>query len=76
VRTKRILPITGSRDAEDLAVQALCLRGAYTLYADPETAVNLESVICKAGGTARLAVRPHRGLLPGEGVVAVRRKGA
>jgi len=76
MRVTRIVPITGTPDAGDLISQALCLRGAYTLYADPGTAATLEDGICKAGGGARLSVRPHRGMLPGEGVLAVRRKKA
>jgi hypothetical protein len=66
-------PITRARNAEDLASQALCLQGSYTLFADRETAVTLTRIIQRAGGGARITVRPHRWMLPGE-VVAVRRK--
>jgi hypothetical protein len=69
----RLTSITRARSAEDLASQALCLRGSYTIYADHGTAAVLTGIIQRAGGGTRITVRAHGWLLPGE-VVAVRRK--
>jgi hypothetical protein len=69
----RLTSITRARNAEDLASQALCLRGSYTIYADRDTAAVLAGIIERAGGPPRITVQAHGWLLPGQ-VVAVRRK--
>jgi hypothetical protein len=69
----QLTPISRARNAEDLASQALCLRGSYTIYADCDTAAVLSGIVERAGGAPRITVRAHRWLLPGQ-VVAVRRK--
>jgi hypothetical protein len=69
----QLTSVTRARNAEDLASQALCLRGSYTIFADCDTAATLAGIIERAGGPPRITVRSHAWLLPGQ-VVAVRRK--